>query len=45
MIQDSIINASMSRLFSASALLRSVGVGYGYASFTQLSGNEKFLGP
>ena len=35
----------MSRLFSASALLRSVGVGYGYASFSQLSGDKKLLGP
>ena len=31
----------MSRLFSASALFHSVGVGYGYASFTQLSGDKK----
>jgi len=44
-ILDSIINASMSRPFFASALLRSVGVGYDYASFTQLSGDKKLLGP
>jgi len=31
----------MSLLFFASALLLSVGVGYGYASFTQLSGDKK----
>ena len=35
----------MSLLFFASALLRSVGVGYDYASFTQLSGDKKLLGP
>ena len=39
------MNASMSRPFFASALLRSVGVGYGYASFSQLSGDKKLLGP
>ena len=35
----------MSRPFFASALLRSVGVGCGYASFSQLSGDKKLLGP
>jgi len=35
----------MSWSFFASALLRSVSVGSGYASFTQLSGDKKLLSP